>query len=70
MRRAALLFGFVISSFALWPASPAMASHSPCDPAGPVCIRVTCPSNQPGNGWIWLDHHFIPHADFTDCVSL
>lgn len=69
MRRVAFLSSLIVGVFLLWLSSPALAQTSPCDPFGPVCLRVACPPPQPGNGWIWLDHHLIPHADFTECAG-
>lgn len=67
MRRFLLTVVAVVCTFALWPASGALATHNPCDPAGPICIRINCPAPPGGVGWIWLDHHGFPAADFTHC---
>ncbi|MDQ3951805.1 MAG: hypothetical protein M3279_02400 [Actinomycetota bacterium] len=69
MRRLVLSLSSIACLLALWPAPAAMATHNPCDPAGPVCIRVACPSSSAtGHGWIWIDHHGFPGADFSHCV--
>ena len=70
MRRVAFVSSLIVSIFSLLPSAPAAADHgNPCDPSGPTCTRVACPPPQRGNGWIWIDHHGFPHADFTDCAA-
>ncbi|MDQ3951806.1 MAG: hypothetical protein M3279_02405 [Actinomycetota bacterium] len=70
MRRIALLASSIGAVAALLPAPAALATHNPCDPAGPVCVRFNCPAPAGGVGWFWIDHHGIPHVDLRHCPPL
>lgn len=66
MRRILFSLCLIVGLVGSW-ATPATATHNPCDPAGPICIRFACPP-APGPGWFWLDHHGFPAFDLTHCA--
>ncbi|HYP22226.1 MAG TPA: hypothetical protein VEV43_01515 [Actinomycetota bacterium] len=68
MRKKLVAPALIATALAVWPASPAGATHNPCIPSDQVCIRIQCPNPSHGAFYIYIDSRGLPFVDFTDCA--